>query len=83
MAGRPIGKRHQDDIRAKIQASQIINRLMSAFNGEVELTSTQVNIAKTLLDKTLPDLKAMEISEAETVDSVINRVERIIVNSAD
>lgn len=59
-AGRPLGKRHQDDVRAKIQASQIINRLYSAFQGEVELTAIQVNIGKTLLDKVLPDLKAIE-----------------------
>jgi flagellar motor protein MotB len=59
-AGRPIGKRHQEDVRGKIQATQIINRLYSAFQGEVELTAIQVNIAKTLLDKVLPDLKAIE-----------------------
>jgi len=61
-AGRPLGKRHQEDVRAKIQASQIINRLMSAFDGTIELSQTQVNIGKTLLDKALPDLKAMELS---------------------
>lgn len=59
-AGRPIGRRHQEDVRGKIQATQIINRLYSAFQGEVELTAIQVNIAKTLLDKVLPDLKAIE-----------------------
>jgi len=59
-AGRPIGRRHQEDVRSKIQATQIINRLYSAFTGEVELTAIQVNIAKTLLDKVLPDLKAIE-----------------------
>ena len=61
-AGRPLGKRHQDDVRAKIQASQIINRLQSAFDGTIELTQIQVNIGKTLLDKALPDLKAIEHS---------------------
>jgi hypothetical protein len=59
-AGRPIGKRHQEDVRSKIQATQIINRLYSAFTGEIELTAIQVNIGKTLLDKVLPDLKAIE-----------------------
>jgi hypothetical protein len=59
-AGRPLGKRHQDDVRAKIQASQIINRLYSAFEGKTELSAIQVNIGKTLLDKVLPDLKAIE-----------------------
>jgi hypothetical protein len=62
MAGRPIGKRHQDDVRAKIQASLIINRFTDAFNGTIDLTQTQVNCGKTLLDKALPDLKAIEHS---------------------
>jgi hypothetical protein len=61
MAGRPLGKRHQDDVRAKIQASQIINRLQSAFDGKIELSQVQVNIGKTLLDKALPDLKSIEV----------------------
>ena len=67
-AGRPIGRRHQDDVRGKIQATQIINRLYSAFQGEVELTAIQVNIAKTLLDKVLPDLKAIEQTTQLTAD---------------
>jgi hypothetical protein len=59
-SGRPLGKRHQDDVRAKIKASNIIVRLMSAFDGSIELTQTQVNIGKALLDKALPDLKSIE-----------------------
>lgn len=61
-AGRPLGKRHQDDVRAKIQSTLIINRLMSAFDGTIELSQVQVNIGKALLDKALPDLKAIEHS---------------------
>jgi len=61
-AGRPLGKRHQEDVRTKIQASAIITRLMSAFDGTIELSQVQVNIGKTLLDKALPDLKSMELS---------------------
>jgi hypothetical protein len=67
-AGRPIGRRHQEDVRSKIQATQIINRLYDAFKGEVELTAIQVNIAKTLLDKVLPDLKAIEQTTQLTAD---------------
>ena len=55
-------------MRSKIQATQIINRLYSAFQGEVELTAIQVNIAKTLLDKVLPDLKAIEQTTQLTAD---------------
>lgn len=62
---RPMGRRHQDDVRAKIQASQIINRLYAGFTGEVDLTNEQVNIGKALLNKVLPDLKAIEHSGDE------------------
>ena len=62
LAGRPMCRRHQDDVRSKIQASAIINRLMKAYDGDIELTAIQVNIGKTLLDKVLPDLKAIEMS---------------------
>lgn len=66
-AGRPLGKRHQEDVRNKIQASTIIQKFQSAFNGEIELSQVQVNIGKALLDKALPDLKAIEHSgEVET-----------------
>jgi hypothetical protein len=64
-AGRPMGRRHQDDVRSKIQATAIITRLMKAYDGDIELTATQVNIGKALLDKVLPDLKSIELSGDE------------------
>ena len=54
--------RHQDEVRAKIQSSQIINRLQNHLDGEVELTSTQVKAAEILLRKSIPDLSATELS---------------------
>lgn len=56
MAARKRKIRHDDETRAKIQAAQIINRMMSCLNGEVELSTQQVSCAKTLLDKVLPNL---------------------------
>jgi hypothetical protein len=53
---------HDERTRAKIQTSQLINRLISHVNGEVELSSTQVRAAEVLLKKTLPDLQAVEHS---------------------
>lgn len=82
-AGRPLGKRHQDEVRAKIQSSQIINRLMSAFNGEIELSQAQVNIGKALLDKALPDLKSVEHTGDENNPLTIQAIERKIVRSND
>ena len=55
MAGKPgqIRRQHQDDVRRKIQASQIINRLQKHIDGEIELTPSQVSAAKILLDKSV------------------------------
>ena len=73
MAGRPLGRRHQEDVRAKIQASNIIHRLNQGFTGEIELTNEQINIGKVLLNKVLPDLKAVEHSgEIETSKALAN-----------
>jgi hypothetical protein len=47
---------HDARSRAKIQTSQIINRLTSFINGEVMLQPHQVTAALGLLRKTMPDL---------------------------
>ena len=57
--------RHQDEVRVKIQTSQIINRLQNHLNGEVELSATQVRAAEVLLKKSIPDLAAVELSGDE------------------
>jgi hypothetical protein len=53
--------RHDEDTRSKIQAAQIINRLNDHINGKVSLDVSQVSAAKVLLNKVLPDLKAVEL----------------------
>lgn len=52
MAAR-LNNRHQDMVREKIKVGQIIDRLEKHVNGEIELTSAQVQSAKILLDKTI------------------------------
>lgn len=61
MAARVNKIRHDEETRAKIQASQIINRFMSCLNGEVELSPAQVSAGKTLLNKALPDLQSVSM----------------------
>ena len=56
-----LDPKHDDRTRAKIQTSQLLNRLFSHANGEVEMTATQVRAAEVLLKKTLPDLSAVEL----------------------
>ena len=79
-----MGKRHQDDVRSKIQASHILRRFMGAFEGEIELTSDQINIGKCLLNKVLPDLKAIEhSSDPDNPLTIVSKIERVIVNTKD
>jgi hypothetical protein len=53
---------HQDDVRAKIQTSQLINRLSDHVFGKVELSASQVSAAMGLIKKTLPDLSSVEMT---------------------
>jgi hypothetical protein len=57
-----LNPRHQDMVRAKIQATTIINRLMGCIRGKVELSPQQVAAARILLDKSLPNLNSTEVT---------------------
>lgn len=61
MAAR-LRSKHQDEVREKIRASQLVNRLEDHVLGEVEMTNTQVSAALGLLRKCVPDLQATELS---------------------
>ena len=50
-----------ENTRAKIQASQLINRLTDHILGKIDLNATQVTAALGLLKKTLPDLSAVDL----------------------
>jgi len=54
--------KHQDEVREKIRASQLVNRLEDHVLGQVEMTSTQVSAALGLLKKCVPDLSATELT---------------------
>jgi flagellar biosynthesis/type III secretory pathway M-ring protein FliF/YscJ len=54
---------HPDEVKAKIKTSQLINRLQqNALSTKETLTRGQIDSIKTLLAKTVPDLKAIELS---------------------
>jgi len=59
--------------RAKIKTTKIIQRLQQHIDGELELSNTQVLAATTLLKKTLPDQKAMELSGELNIPQVITK----------
>jgi hypothetical protein len=62
MAARTEKPNHDDKTKQLIRASQLLNRLNSFVNGEVELSAAQVNAAKVVIGKVIPDLKSVEHS---------------------
>ena len=62
MAARTNKLQHEEKTKRLIQASQLLNRLIQHAKGEIEMTQSQVNAAKIVIGKSIPDLKAMELS---------------------
>lgn len=79
--GRPLGKLHQDDVRRKIQTSQLINRLTDHALGLIELESSQVRAIEILLKKTVPDLSAVELS-GDAENPIAQKVQIEIIDAA-
>lgn len=75
MAARTKRIRHDDDTRAKIQASQLVNRLQDNALGnlKVEMTAGQVRSAEILLRKSIPDLSSTE-NKTEVVHRYVARL---------
>jgi hypothetical protein len=59
MAAR-LNKRHSDEVRARIQASLLVNRLHDCAMGDLELTAIQVKAIEALLDRSVPKLSQIQ-----------------------
>lgn len=63
MAGRPINKLHQEDVRKKIQVSQLLNVLQNhALGVDEELSPTRMKAIEILLRKSMPDMASVTVS---------------------
>lgn len=69
MAARKNKIRHDDETRAKIKTSQLINRLQDHVDGAVDMKTTQVTAALGLLKKTLPDLSQSDVNHTVKRDA--------------
>ena len=60
-------RRQADNARMAIKTSHIVRRLQQNFNGELPepLTPSQLKSAELLLNRTLPVLSAMEITQGD------------------
>ena len=61
MAPRTVKIRHDEETRAKIQTSQLLNRLNDHIFADADVSATQMKAIEILLRKTLPDLSAVTI----------------------
>ena len=78
--------KHQDEVRAKIQASQLINVLQNHALGEsdTEILSSRLKAIEILLRKSVPDLSAVTVSgDEDNPLLLISKIERQIVHSKD
>ncbi len=79
--GRPMGKLHQDDVRKKIQASQLIKVLQEhALTGEGEFAMTRMKAIEILLRKSVPDLQAITLTGPDGGAVQFEKITRTIVD---
>jgi hypothetical protein len=57
MAAR-LNRRHQEFVKAKIQGDHLIDRLKKHIDNEIEMTPTQIDAAKFLLNKIIGNAPA-------------------------
>lgn len=70
MAARKRKVALSDDWKANIQAAMIMKRLYSHALGEADMERSQIDAAKVVLAKILPDLKAMDITVEGNITSM-------------
>lgn len=83
MAAR-MRKSHQDEVRAKIQVSNLLTRVNAYAMGELtdeDISPNRLNAIKLLLSKTLPDLSSVEVTGDEDNPIAVTEVRRTIVGS--
>ena len=68
------GKTLDANWREKIRTGVLLDRLAKHVVGTVEMSATQVQAARILLGKTIPDMKAIEHS-----GEVVQKVHAVIV----
>lgn len=80
MAAR-LRTKHQDEVRAKIQASVLIGLLESHAMGEIELSASRIRAIELLLKKSIPDLQSIELTGDD--DAPITHVIKWKTNGSD
>ena len=78
--------RSQDDVRAKIQVSQLLNVLhkQALEPDATEISTTRLKAIEILLRKSLPDLTSVTVGGDENNPlNVVAKIERAIIHTKD
>jgi len=81
MAAR-IRKTHQEDVRKRIEVSNLITRVQKYANGELsdeDISPNRLNAIKLLLNKALPDLQSIELTGNADNPIAITEIKRTVV----
>ena len=62
----------------RIKATKIIKRVNDCALGKEEMTQVELNAARLIIGKVLPDLKAIDLKQDGAFE-IINRITRTIV----
>jgi hypothetical protein len=66
---------HDDKTKRLIRASQLLNRLNSYANGEIELTQGQVQAARIVIGKEIGDIAVQKVSVEGPVQlEIVHRI---------
>ena len=82
MAAR-IRKSHQDDVRKRIEVSNLITRVQKYANGELsdeDISPNRLNAIKLLLNKALPDLQSIELTGDSSKPIAITEIKHTIID---
>lgn len=71
-----------EEIRAKIETTKILNLLGQHVKDEVKMESTQIRAAEILLNKTIPNLSAIEQSISPDSVDVIEELFKFVRNTS-
>ncbi|MDH3740284.1 MAG: hypothetical protein OER56_01685 [Hyphomicrobiales bacterium] len=71
-----------ESVREKIRTSMLVNRLLDHALGNVDMSSTQVQSAKILIDKVLPSLQHSENTNTMDISDVFADILTALDNKA-
>jgi hypothetical protein len=79
MAARTRKTELNDAWRKRIQTSMLLRRLNDQGLDKIKMSPQAVKAAEILLRKTMPDLKAVEMSGGVDVDLTVRKITREII----